>query len=653
MKSSSPTKTQPKSSQASLPQGNVIAFGCALRDPLAAKFIYIPIVILLLAALAWQGLLFIRASSQTTDEAMHIAAGYSYLKLHDFRLNPEHPPLVKELAAVPLLFLNLRFPAGKEWDAGDVVAVGAKFLYRQREMVQEQPGTNPSSVAHDEILFWARLPVLVLSLILGFSLFCWGRAMFGISAGLLALALYVLDPNIVAHSCLVTPDLGVTLFMFLSVYALWCYARKPHPLRIVWLGLAGGAAFASKLTAFWLVPGFGLLALFLIFSPLTLPVRPWLRASGTAVGRMRRTLAVLSLFGIATGIALLVVLATYFMIHGSAFIKGLAVGASHTRAGHTAFFMGAISNHGWWNYFVTAVAVKSPPGTLVLLALGVLLFMPFRWSRNPWARLGGSLFVIMPAAVIMIVAAFWGIDIGLRYVLPALPFLLLFAGSIAARGASEKWRQYSLHFVLLLCVAWNAVEAIKISPYDLAYFNPFIGGPEFGSEYLSDSNIDWGQSSKALKAYMDREGVSAIYCAFATNADPWEYGVRYQYVPSILALPDARQRGFKVPEGLPRELLAVSVVLKQGLYLSDRQAYDWLNFRTLVAKIGYAMLVYDITNDDMAHVRIAYGCYGYQQFDLAAHEARRALAINPGNEFAQRLVAALQASKPPQPAPPG
>ena len=44
-----------------------------------------------------------RTTSAVFDETAHLPAGYTYLTTRDFRLNPEHPPLAKELAALPLL----------------------------------------------------------------------------------------------------------------------------------------------------------------------------------------------------------------------------------------------------------------------------------------------------------------------------------------------------------------------------------------------------------------------------------------------------------------------------------------------------------------------------------------------------------------------
>src|ERR1044071_665099 len=67
-------------------------------------------VVLLLLVLEFQLLYSVRQESLTWDEGDHIFAGYMSLKHHDFGLNPEHPPLVKMVAAVPLQSMNLREP---------------------------------------------------------------------------------------------------------------------------------------------------------------------------------------------------------------------------------------------------------------------------------------------------------------------------------------------------------------------------------------------------------------------------------------------------------------------------------------------------------------------------------------------------------------
>src|SRR3990167_197143 len=92
----------------------------------------------------------------TQDELAHIPSGYSYVKYFDYRLNPEHPPLIKILAGIPLLFLDLNFPddslswvdaTNAQWD------IGGEFLYNS--------GNDP-----DQIIQWARIGPMFLTLIL-------------------------------------------------------------------------------------------------------------------------------------------------------------------------------------------------------------------------------------------------------------------------------------------------------------------------------------------------------------------------------------------------------------------------------------------------------------------------------------------------------
>jgi len=579
---------------------------------------------------------FIGASSQTSDESAHLAAGYSYLTLRDFRLNPEHPPLLKQMCALPLLLLDLRFPTDDDWQNAREWEVGRRFIHEQEALALEQGGESPP-LSSDAILYRARLPVLVLSLVLGWVIFRWGSRLFGPSAGLLALALFVADPNVTAHSGLVTTDVGITLFIFLAVYALWAYARDPSRWRIAWLGLAVGAAFASKFTALWLLPVLALLAVCVCCSNLPLPSRPWIARSLPAVGRGRRFFSMALVLASALLIGLGFLIVTYFGTHFHYFLDGLSEGMKHTGRGHDAFLMGQYSRTGWWDYFLVAFLVKSPPGTLLLLATSIagviVLFLRGGLQRKwmPFCFLG------VPLAVLVGITSAWGINIGLRHFLPAYPFIFLLAGlpaaSLADRAAIRKAALVAVAAALL----WNGYEAFKVHPHELAYFNAFAGGPEGGPAWLSDSNIDWGQSWKGLKRYMDSRGLPAIYCAFTGNSDPWNYGVRYQYVPGPLNLEISRQRGFLVPDEVEREVLAIGVSVVHAIHLSDREAYGWLKSRTPIDRVGHSVLIYDITGDDAAHTSFAYGCYGYKLYGLAEHEARKALRINPANGTARRL----------------
>jgi hypothetical protein len=612
-----------------------------IRATLSGSLVTVLIAVILLIALAVQVLIFINASSQTSDEAAHIAAGYSYLKTLDFRLNPEHPPLIKELCAIPLLFLKIRFPWGPFWDQADEWNVGRRFVHEQAELLQEETGQTGASVSNDQLLFWARMPVLLLSICLGWSIFQWGREMFGPWAGLLALALYVLDPNIVAHSGLVTTDLGVTLFIFLSVYALWKYVQRPGPSRALWTGLMVGGSLASKYSAVWLFPILGLLALFLIFSTTSLPERPWSIQSESASGIRRRMAALIFLLGMVILVALLLLVLVYFGKGLPALLVGLQGAAEHTEQGHAAFMVGEISDTGWWYYFLFAFLIKTPLGTLVLLGMTLWLLASGALAGTMDRGHRRLCFLGVPIIAVLIFSAAWTVNIGLRHILPIFPFLFILVGSLAEWWASRRKRFIPGGVLILVCLLWNSREAVQILPDHLAYFNQLAGGPKNGFRYLSDSNIDWGQSAKQLRAYVQRQGLPAIYGAFSTNSDPWYYGLKYQYVPGTGNLKDALARGFLVPPGISRELFAVSAMVLQSVGFVKHDAYDWLKSRTPIAQVGYSILIYDITGDEMAHLRIAYNCHGFQVDSLAVHEAQRVLQINPKNADALQLLQRL------------
>jgi len=191
------------------------------------------------------------------DESAHIAAGYSYLTQHDMRLNPEHPPLLKNLSALPLLFLDLNFDITQDfwikdnaddsqWNAGRSLLFGS--------------GNNP-----DQIVFWSRLPFIILFVILGLFIFKWTRELAGTIAGLFALTIYAFDPNILGHNHFVTTDLGIAAFTVFALYYFLKFIKEPTGKNIllagIFLGLVQLVKFSSVLT-------FPILSLAVIIYPL-------------------------------------------------------------------------------------------------------------------------------------------------------------------------------------------------------------------------------------------------------------------------------------------------------------------------------------------------------------------------------------------------
>ncbi len=585
----------------------------------------------LLGILFLQGLSFIIESSQTSDEAAHLLAGYTYLTTGDFRMNREEPPLLKELAALPLLLLPLERPVGDPEQGMGAFRLGPAFVHENR-------------VSDDTILLLGRLPILGLSLLLGWAIFRWGRRIVGTKGALLSLALYVLDPNVVAHSCLVTTDLGVTLFIFLTVGVLRCWAARPSPLSLVAAGLSLGAAFASKSTAFWIEPVLFVLGAALLLSGAPLPKRPWAgRPPGELGGdAWRARLGSLILAAaILASVAFLVVLCTYGVRGLPEYFAGIRRGVAHSASGHPAYLLGDVSERGWWYYFLFAFLVKTPPGTLLILALAGASTL-----RGPRLPPGDEIVLWVPVLVVIAITCLWRVNIGLRHLLPIYPFLFLAAGRLVSvrrrPGTGHPGRgALLLRGIVMGGLAWTAVDAARIAPHQLAYFNELVGGPGNGHLYLLDSNLDWGQSSKALRRYVAAENVPAVYCAFTGSSDPGYYGVRYQYVPGIGNFEEAARNTLLIPDHSRRELLAVSAMALHFVRLGPGTLYDWLRERPVVATPGYSYLVYDITGDAGAHARLAHLYFESHLPVLAAAEARRALGLDPGNVGARAIMERL------------
>ena len=194
----------------------------------------------LLILLSLQLTLSARRESQTWDEACHIFAGYNYWTTANFGDNPEHPPLVKLLATLPLLQLPLKVPAhpgvfSKEED----FLTATQFVF-----------SNDAEI----ILFRTRMAAALLTLLLGALVFAVAKEMFGSVPAFLALALLVFEPNILAHGAVVTTDVGMSCFLLATVWAFYRYVKKPTAGRLALTGLAAGLGLATKHSAILIFP---------------------------------------------------------------------------------------------------------------------------------------------------------------------------------------------------------------------------------------------------------------------------------------------------------------------------------------------------------------------------------------------------------------
>ncbi len=184
--------------------------------------------------------------SATMDEMAHIPSGYSYMKLADYRLNPEHPPLLKDLSAIPLLFLNLNFPKNdpsfQELINGQWIT-GAKFLY--------ESGNDA-----DTIIFWARFLPILLTLLLSLFVFKWAKELLGAKWGFFVFLLFALNPTVLAHGHYVTTDIAATFGFVAAMYYFFKFLKEPSRKNVIFAGIFFGIAQLLKFSAILLIPYF-------------------------------------------------------------------------------------------------------------------------------------------------------------------------------------------------------------------------------------------------------------------------------------------------------------------------------------------------------------------------------------------------------------
>jgi hypothetical protein len=522
-----------------------------------------------------QGVFFIRANAPTYDEAMHLAAGYSYLATGDFRMERQNPPLLKTWLALPV-FLLYRLPFVPElddWRDGNDYQIGQQFLYR-------------SALSADRMLGLARSANLFLGVLVVGLIAWWAYRLWGGGAAIIAAALAAFEPNLIAHSVLVTTDVGASLFFLLAVYFLWEHAKTRRWRFIILTGLSLGAAVASKFSAVILGP---LLALLLtvefLFSATTRPNREAQRHPTWGAPLLRTAGA----FLVILLCAMPIILAAYFFHGLGPWISGLERFFTLARVGQPAFFLGEYSYQGWWSYYVVAFLIKTPLGTLILIVLSLVL-----WRAGSRLSSRDAAYLLLPPLLILAVTTQAKVNIGLRHVLAIYPFLFI----LAARLATIRLKRRALAPALIgLALIFTAASSLRVAPHQLAYFNEAVGGPDQGYRYLADSNLDWGQDLKNLKSYMDREKLPIIYLSYFGSAPPsYYYGIRYQYVPGTWPLewPPPADR---VPDSAPQKILAISATNLQGVFNPHNQLFAWLRKHQPITKIGYSIFIYDLTED--------------------------------------------------------
>jgi 4-amino-4-deoxy-L-arabinose transferase-like glycosyltransferase len=484
----------------------------------------------LLTAMSLQMLAVVWSKSITVDEIVLIPAAYYHLADGDCQLVHEHPPLVKILAGFPLLFIQPNETRPEKLGLAPDSAVG-KWTYEERFWED-----NPQ--LFESLSFWARAPMIALTVALGALVFVFARELFGARAAALAVALYSLEPTVLAHGRVVQTDIAASFGYLLVFYTLHRYLRAPTLRRALLLGLAGGVACLAKFSMLLAAPVLGVV--FLSFC--------W-RAPRR--GLSRKTVAAHAcLVALA---AVLVINAAYFFDHrslGEEGVKWIHEGAPanpepvlqaveavtyvlptdfvlgvlwqfwHNQSGHNAGLLGMYSRTGWWYYFPVAFALKTTLPFL-LLSLASLAWGAYKIFKERDRRF---LFLLAPFAVYTAFVLLSRIDIGVRYYLPAYMFLFITGGALLERMLKKRRAGILIAAVLL---GWVCFEAARAYPDHMSYMNQLASrAPHWW--YLSDSNVEWGDDTRALGEYLHARGETKVRGMFLGGfLTLHHYGVGY------------------------------------------------------------------------------------------------------------------------------
>jgi len=578
------------------------------------------LVILFLSIFLILNLYLAAEDSQTIDEGPHISGGLSYLKTGDFRINPEHPPLVKELSALPLLFLDIPIPTNHEsWHNYNQWDFGRQLIYH-------------SPVSPETIIFLSRLFPIILALILGIYIYKWAKEIFGFKSGLLALFLYCLSPNFIAHTHLVTTDTALALFFVLIIYYFGKYLKNPKTKNLILAALVFALGFNAKYSAVLFIPilifiyfwhwlikkekiKLGLkkfLVVFLVFFGLTAVVtfslygfemkKPLEDPRVQRLYQEREELidrnltktqplfiqALIPLSSPGTKIgSFLYNFAKKIPIPAYTYWRGLFSVLSHNYWGHGAFLMGMTGTKGWCYYFIIAYLIKTPI-TTVLLSLFVFGF--FVWKKiikgrenSFWQKIKDIDFkywlIIWPPLIYFLWSLTSHINLGVRHILPIYPFIFIGISSLATIKIKKRKRKIIFNTGLTLMIIYYLATNIMIFPFYLSYFNEVIGGPENGHKYLLDSNIDWGQDIKRLENWLNKNNIKTYHTLLFGSLDS------NHYLDNQLNFPkneEVKQNG--INPGY--------YIISAGPLFDPNGKWHWPHKYEPIKRIGYSIYIY-------------------------------------------------------------
>jgi hypothetical protein len=468
--------------------------------------------------------------SPCTDEVGHLPAGVTHWHVGCFDLYRVNPPLVRMIAALSVVL------AGVDVDC---------VIYADDPTARAEFGAGQRLIrVHGDYTFWlftiARWACVPFSLVGAYVCLRWASELYGPTAGLLALVLWCTCPNILGHGALLTPDCGAAALGVTAAYCFWRWLRAPTIGNALGAGITLGLAELTKFTWVVLFVLWPLLWLIWRWSERAREPYRWMRDEAIQAGMMLFVclVTVNGLYGcegsmtplgsipfVSQTLSGVEVSPSWTVSPGNRFsgtvighipvplprnyIQGIDVQKWDYERGRWSFLRGEWRHGGWaydhdgewrhggwWYYYLYAIAVKVPLGTLLLVVLAGAFAA--RYGRS-WRD---ELVLIAPALVVLVlVSSQTGFNHHLRYVLPMFPFVFVW---ISKLGRAWDVGDRKVACVVAAALVWTCASSISVYPHSLSYFNELAGGPRNGHYHLVDSNSDWGQDLIYLREWREQ-----------------------------------------------------------------------------------------------------------------------------------------------------
>jgi hypothetical protein len=592
----------------------------------------------LLAIMFGLGMYSMVGNSAIMDEVAHIPAAYSYLHYGDYRLNPEHPPLIKDLAGIPLQFMHLKFPINSpdwttemngEWD------VGWDFLYNL--------GNNA-----DAILFWARLPILLLSIGFGIFFYVYTRKRWGTLAAMLALSFYVFSPSILGASITVTTDLGAAIFIFVGVAGFVRYILRPSRgnmfLMSIGIALAQLAKFngvvlypfllLAAMAAVWLdtdikdvnqrtklyVGGY-LLACVLSVVWIWLFYVPEVWNMPLSIQRNLITGNLVAPNTMWIGHILVSMSQLVFTKPIVQYLLGVIMVLARVSGGNVTYFNGQVTDMSFHGYFPETFIFKTQVSLLILM-FGAMIFGSIQFVRRRRSTRYAAFKTHVRehitewtfgafAVFYFTVAVAGNLNLGVRHILPVYLPIFMIVAVVVSRWMHAldftKWRWASIAG-LAVAMVWYVMSTILQAPSYIPYLNELAGGSGNAYKYFTDSSIDWGQDLERLKTYVDQHPqIHHIAIDYFGGGMPEYYFCQREYDAQghLITGNDSYDCSHSVMEiwhssygRYTGQYIAVSeTYLENDKYfsgLAGQPGYAYLRAMKPIAKIGYSIYLYKL-----------------------------------------------------------